>query len=61
VGGSAYNFNFDDYSDNWGFGLRLEIPMLGPLRFDYGIPIHHDQYNSGSGKFQFSVGWERPF
>ena len=61
VGASPYNYNVSDYNDNWGLGLRLNIPMLGPLRFDYGIPIHHDQYNSSSGKFQFSVGWERPF
>jgi outer membrane protein insertion porin family len=61
VGGGAYNYNISDYNDNWGLGLRVNIPMLGPLRFDYGVPIHHDQYNSGSGKFQFSVGWERPF
>ena len=49
------------YSDNWGLGMRLNIPHLGPLRLDYGIPISHDQYNSSSGQFQFNVGWERPF
>jgi hypothetical protein len=32
-----------------------------PLRLDYGIPIKHDRFNSGSGKFQFSGGFERPF
>ena len=47
-------------SDNWGLGLRLNLP-IGPLRLDYGIPIHHDQYSSAAGKFQFGVGWERPF
>ncbi len=60
VGGSPYNFNLSDFSDNWGIGLRLNLP-IGPLRLDYGIPIHHDEYNSGSGKFQFGVGWERMF
>lgn len=43
-----------------GLGLRLNLP-IGPLRLDYGFPIHHDKYNSGSGKFQFGVGWERMF
>ena len=43
-----------------GPGLRLNLP-IGPLRLDYGIPLHHDQYSSDSGKFQFGVGWERPF
>jgi outer membrane protein insertion porin family len=60
VGSNPYNMNWSGYDDNWGVGLRLNLP-IGPLRLDYGIPIHHDQYNSGSGQFQFGVGWERPF
>jgi outer membrane protein insertion porin family len=55
-----YDFNFSDYSDNWGLGLRLNLP-IGPLRLDYGIPIHHDEHNSGSGRFQFGVGYTREF
>jgi outer membrane protein insertion porin family len=49
------------YSDNWGVGIRLNIPRLGPLRLDYGIPITHDPAGGGSGHFQFSVGYSRPF
>jgi outer membrane protein insertion porin family len=60
VGANPYNPNFPRFSDNWGLGLRLNLP-IGPLRLDYGIPIHHDQYSSAAGKFQFGVGWERPF
>ena len=56
----SYRLNLSDFSDNWGLGLRLNLP-IGPLRLDYGFPIHHDKYNSGSGKFQFGVGWERMF
>ncbi|HXC99146.1 MAG TPA: BamA/TamA family outer membrane protein, partial [Verrucomicrobiae bacterium] len=52
--------NTGSYSDNWGVGLHIDIPNLGPLRLDYGIPIRHDQFNSGSGKFQFGVGFARP-
>lgn len=61
VGINPYSFNADDFTDNWGFGLRLNIPQLGPLRLDYGIPIHHDQFSNGNGKFHFGVGWQRPF
>lgn len=58
----AYDFDFGDYSDNWGVGIRLNIPRLGPLRLDYGIPINYDKANvSGSGKFQFSVGFTRDY
>ena len=60
VGGAPYNANLSGYSDNYGIGLRLNLP-IGPLRLDYGIPIRHDQYSSAAGKFQFTVGWERPF
>jgi hypothetical protein len=31
------------------------------LRLDYGIPISHDDNVSGSGKFQFSVGFTRDY
>jgi outer membrane protein insertion porin family len=55
-----YTYSASEYDSNWGLGLRLNLP-IGPLRLDYGIPIHHDQYNSGSGKFQFSAGYTRPF
>jgi outer membrane protein insertion porin family len=56
----SYTWDFSDYSDNFGFGIRLNLP-IGPLRLDYGIPIHYDRYSDGDGQFQFGVGWERPF
>ena len=49
------------YNDNYGLGIRLNIPRLGPLRLDYGIPIHSDPQNRSHGKFQFSVGYTREF
>ncbi len=52
--------NASGLTDNWGIGLRLNLP-IGPLRLDYGIPITHDQYNDSSGQFQFGVGYTREF
>ncbi len=60
VGGGPYDFN-TSFDDDVGAGIRLNIPHLGPLRLDYGVPITHDQYNGSSGQFQFGVGYERPF
>jgi outer membrane protein insertion porin family len=60
VGTGAYSFS-GNYDDNWGLGLLLNIPHLGPLRLEYGIPITHDSYNSAGGQFQFGVGFDRPF
>jgi outer membrane protein insertion porin family len=54
-----YSFK-SEYLDNWGVGLRLNLP-IGPLRLDYGIPIHTDRFNGSSGQFQFGVGFTRPF
>ena len=57
---STKGFNTDFYNDNYGIGLRLNLPV-GPLRLDYGIPINNGGNNNSSGKFQFSVGWQREF
>ncbi len=48
------------YNDNWGVGIRLNLP-IGPLRLDYGIPIHHDPSSGSSGRFQFGIGYTRDF
>ena len=57
----AYQLNFGRYNDNYGLGIRLNIPRIGPLRLDYGIPIKSDPENESSGRFQFSVGYTREF
>lgn len=49
------------YQDNVGFGFRLNIPNLGPLRLDYGIPITSDKNQNKSGRFNFDVGFTRDF
>jgi len=66
VYGSSWSFNSDStkgekfYNDNWGVGIRLNLP-IGPMRFDFGVPINADKYNDSSGKFQFGVGYTRDF
>lgn len=63
---SSWSFNPNDsrgekfYNDNWGVGLRLNLP-IGPMRFDFGVPITTDRWNDSSGKFQFGVGYTREF
>lgn len=58
---NSYSFNFGDYLDNVGIGLRINLPQLGPLRFDYGIPISTDKYTGHNGRFNFGVGYTREF
>jgi outer membrane protein insertion porin family len=63
---NAYSFktlnsDYGFYTDNWGVGIRLNIPMLGPLRLDYTLPLTHDRFVGSSGRFQFGVGFTRDY
>ncbi len=40
-----------------GVGLRINIPGIGPISIDYGLPLTHvGQYNSKRGYFTFGTG-----
>lgn len=60
TGNTATTSDPGGYADNWGLGVRLNLP-IGPLRLDYGIPINTPLHASGSGQFQFGVGYTRDF
>ena len=56
----SYSFNMGEYLDDVGVGIRLNLP-IGPLRFDYGIPLHTGLHTGTSGRFNFGVGFNREF
>ncbi|MEO6789043.1 MAG: outer membrane protein assembly factor BamA [Chthoniobacteraceae bacterium] len=65
VSAGAYQFNAKKdatgsggLNSDYGIGLLLEIPSIGPIRIDYGIPLQSDKYNDSSGKFQFNIGYK---
>lgn len=64
---SSFSFNPNKargetlYQDNVGIGFRINIPNLGPLRLDYGIPLTSDRSQTKSGRFNFDVGFTRDF
>ena len=60
IGNPLVRGNTGLYNDNWGIGIRLNLP-IGPLRLDYGIPITRGPDTGSGGKFQFGVGWTRDF
>ena len=60
VNTNSWDFDPGNYNDNWGIGLRIEIPFLGPLRMDYGIPINDDGFNGGN-KFNLNFGYTTSF
>jgi outer membrane protein insertion porin family len=45
-------------NSNYGVGVRLNLPILGPLRLDYGIPVQADEFNDGGGRFQIMVDYK---
>ena len=57
----AYDFGVSNYNDDVGIGLRLQIPFLGPIRFDYAMPLTDDGYNGGGGRFSVNMGYTTTF
>ena len=65
VSSGAFQFNAKKdlngsggFNSNYGIGLLLEIPSIGPIRIDYGIPLQADRFNDSGGKFQFNIGYK---
>ncbi len=46
------------FNSDYGIGLLLEIPSIGPIRIDYALPLSKDSFGSDSGKFQFNIGYK---
>lgn len=57
VNESSWNFNSSGYNADYGIGIRLDLP-IGPIRVDYGIPFVTDGNNGGTGRVQFSIGYQ---
>lgn len=49
-------YNRPGYGISIGGGLIVPIPMLGPIRFDYGYPITQVGSGNKRGDFSFAVG-----
>lgn len=53
-----YSFTTDNYAADVGLGVRVDLPVLGPVRLDYGYPIKEDQFSSHSGHVQINFGYQ---
>ena len=58
VNPGSWSFGTNNINSDYGIGLLLEIPAIGPVRIDYGIPIKSDRFNDSNGKFQFNIGYK---
>ena len=57
VNPTAYDFSTSSLNADIGVGLRLDLP-IGPLRFDFGYPVIHENFNGPPGKFNFNIGYQ---
>jgi outer membrane protein insertion porin family len=58
VNKDSWDFSTRDFNADAGIGLRLVLPVLGPIKLDYGIPFKADNANDSSGRFNFSVDYK---
>ncbi|MBP7951215.1 MAG: outer membrane protein assembly factor BamA [Verrucomicrobiales bacterium] len=45
-------------NSDYGIGLRLNLPVFGPLKLDYAFPVQSDEFNDSSGRFNISVDYK---
>ena len=57
VNSGSYDFGGTNVNSDVGIGVRLDLP-IGPVRIDYGFPLQKDEFSSGSGKFNFNIGYQ---
>ncbi len=57
VNADSFDYSASDYNSNYGLGVRLFVPKIGMIRLDYGIPMETDEFNDGSGTFNFNMGY----
>jgi len=52
----SWDFDPSLYNDNYGIGIRLNLPGF-PLNLDYAWPITYDErFQNGNGRFNFLIG-----
>jgi len=49
------DFDFGDMRYSAGIGLGVDIPRMGPVRVDYGVPINPDE-DQGHGRLHLMTG-----
>lgn len=55
----SWDFNSSDLNADVGIGVRVVLPVIGPIKIDWGVPVRSDNFNdSSSGRFNFSVDYK---
>ena len=53
-----YSYTTKNINSDIGLGVRLDLPVVGPVRLDYGYPIQEDSFSSHSGHIQINLGYQ---
>jgi outer membrane protein insertion porin family len=51
------DFDLGEINYSVGTGIGFNVPMLGPIRIDYGFPLNPDRHQSSSGRLHMSTGF----
>lgn len=57
VNGDSWDFSTDGLCADAGLGLRFKLPVLGPIKIDYGVPFKDGNAVDSSGQFHFSMDY----
>lgn len=54
----SFNFQPKDFCADYGIGLRINLPGMGPMAVDYAIPFSTHNAVDRSGQFQFYADYK---
>ncbi len=54
----SFSFQPKDFCADYGIGLRINLPGMGPMAVDYAIPFVKNNAVDRSGQFQFYVDYK---
>jgi outer membrane protein assembly factor BamA len=57
VWADAGDISFGDINYSVGAGVGFNVPMLGPIRVDYGFPLNPKRHQSSSARLHMSTGF----
>ncbi len=57
VWADADDISLGDVNYSVGAGVGFNVPMLGPIRVDYGFPLNPKRHQSSSGRLHMSTGF----
>jgi len=58
VNAESWDFGTSGLAADAGVGLRFRLPVLGPIKLDYGVPFKDGDSVDSSGQFHFSMDYK---